>query len=35
MINDTRPYRCLDRILPRKTPLEQHLKQRYGKVVRG
>jgi hypothetical protein len=25
-INDTRLYRCLDRILPHKTKLEQHLK---------
>jgi len=29
-LNDTRLYRCLDRILPHKTKLEQHLKQRYG-----
>src|SRR5664280_1920464 len=29
-INYTRLYRCLDRILPHKTKLEQHLKQRYG-----
>src|ERR1039457_546083 len=29
-INDTRLYRCLDRILPYKTKLEQHLKDRYG-----
>src|SRR5712672_2685880 len=29
-INDTRLYRCLDHILPQKTKLEQHLKQRYG-----
>lgn len=29
-INDTRLYRCLDRILPHKTKLEQHLKNRYG-----
>jgi hypothetical protein len=29
-INDTRLYRCLGRILPRKTKLERHLKQRYG-----
>lgn len=29
-INDTRLYRCLDRILPHKTKLEQHLKERYG-----
>jgi transposase len=31
-INDTRLYRCLDRILPHKTGLEQHLKQRYGEL---
>ena len=31
-INDTRLYRCLDRILPHKTALEQHLKQRYGEL---
>jgi hypothetical protein len=30
--NDTRLYRCLDRILPHKTKLEQHLKQRYGEL---
>src|SRR6184192_533847 len=29
-INDTRLYRCLYRILPHKTKLEQHLKDRYG-----
>jgi transposase len=29
-INDTRLYRCLDRMLPHKTKLEQHLKDRYG-----
>src|SRR5450631_1294089 len=29
-INDTRLYRCLDRILPHKIKLEQHLKERYG-----
>jgi len=29
-INDTRLYRCLDRLLPHKTKLEQHLKDRYG-----
>src|SRR5437588_1391272 len=29
-INDTRLYRCLDRILPQKTKLERHLKDRYG-----
>jgi transposase len=31
-INDTRLYRCLDRILPHKTNLERHLKQRYGEL---
>ena len=31
-INDTRLYRCLDRILPHKAKLEQHLKQRYGEL---
>lgn len=31
-INDTRLYRCLDRLLPHKTKLEQHLKQRYGEL---
>src|ERR1700704_2539755 len=31
-INDTRLYRCLDRILPHKTKLEQHLKQRYSEL---
>jgi len=31
-INDTRLYRCLDRILPHKTQLERHLKERYGKL---
>lgn len=31
-INDTRLYRCLDHILPYKTKLEQHLKQRYGEL---
>jgi len=29
-INDTRLYRCLDRLLPLKSKIEQHLKQRYG-----
>src|ERR1700681_300582 len=29
-INDTRLYRCLDRILQHKTKLERHLKERYG-----
>jgi transposase len=31
-INDSRLYRCLDRILPHKTKLERHLKQRYGEL---
>jgi hypothetical protein len=31
-INDTRLYRCLDRILPHKTKLEQHLKLGYGEL---
>jgi transposase len=31
-INDTRLYRCLDRMLPPKTALERHLKQRYGEL---
>jgi transposase len=31
-INDTRLYRCLDRILPQKTKLERHLKNRYGEL---
>lgn len=31
-INDTRLYRCLDQILPHKTKLEQHLRQRYGEL---
>jgi transposase len=31
-INDTRLYRCLDRLLPQKGALEQHLKQRYGEL---
>src|SRR6266704_3884725 len=31
-INDTRLYRCLDRMLPHKSKLEQHLKQCYGEL---
>jgi transposase len=31
-INDTGLYRCLDRILPHKTKLERHLKNRYGEL---
>ena len=34
-INDTRLYRCLDRILPYKTQLERHLKDRYGTLFWG
>lgn len=32
-INDTRLYRCLDRMLPHKTKLERHLKERYGALL--
>lgn len=31
-INDTRLYRCLDRLLPHKTKLERHLRERYGEL---
>jgi transposase len=31
-VNDTRLYRCLDRLIPQKTKLEQHLRQRYGEL---
>jgi transposase len=31
-INDTRLYRCLDRLQPLKTKIEQHLKQRFGEL---
>ena len=31
-VNDTRLYRCLDRLLPHKTKLEQHLTRRYGEL---
>jgi len=31
-INDTRLYRCLDRLLPHKTALERHLAGRYGEL---
>ncbi len=34
-INDTRWYRCLDRILPHKTKLERHLKERLRCFVRS
>jgi transposase len=31
-VDDSRLYRCLDRLLPHKTKLEQHLRQRYGEL---
>jgi len=31
-VNDTRLYRGLDRMLPQKTNLERHLRQRYGEL---
>jgi transposase len=31
-INDTRLYRCLDRLLPLKAKIEQHRKQRFGEL---
>ena len=31
-VNDTRLYRCLDRVIPHKTKLERHLRQRYGEL---
>jgi len=31
-VDDSRLYRCLDRILPHKTKLEQHLRERYGEL---
>ncbi len=31
-LNDSRLYRCLDHILPHKTKLERHLKQKYGEL---
>ena len=34
-LNDTRLYRCLDKLLPEKTRLEQHLKQRYGELFQA
>jgi transposase len=34
-INDTRLYRCLDRLRPLKTKIEQHLKQRYGELFQA
>ena len=34
-INDTRLYRCLDRLLPLKSKIEQHRKQRYGELFQA
>ena len=34
-INDTRLYRCLDRLPPLKTKIEQHLKQRYEELFQA
>ena len=34
-VNDTRLYRCLDRLLPHKTKLERHLTARYGELFRA
>ena len=34
-INDTRLYRCLARLLPLKSKIEQHLKQRYGELFQA
>ncbi|MGH9206060.1 MAG: IS1634 family transposase, partial [Acidimicrobiales bacterium] len=34
-INDTRLYRCLDRLLPHKTKLERHLTSRYGELFQA
>lgn len=31
-INDTRLYRCLDRLIPHKTKFERHLVERYGEL---
>jgi transposase len=31
-VHDNRLYRCLDRILPHKTKLERHLRERYGEL---
>ncbi len=31
-INDTRLYRCLDRLIPQKTKLERHLREQYGRL---
>ena len=34
-INDTRLYRCLDRLLPLKSEIEKHLKQRFGELFQA
>jgi len=34
-MNDTRLYRCLDRLLPLKTKIEKHLKQRFGELFQA
>jgi hypothetical protein len=31
-LNDTRLHRCLDQLLPQKSKLEQHLRERYGEL---
>jgi transposase len=31
-VNDSRLYRCLDHLLPHKSTLERHLKERYGEL---
>jgi hypothetical protein len=31
-LNDTRPYRCLDRLIPHRTKLQRHLRERYGEL---
>ena len=31
-VNDSRLYRCLDRLIPHKTKFERHLAQRYGEL---
>jgi len=32
-LNDTRLYRCLDRLIAHKTKLERHLRERYGELL--
>jgi transposase len=34
-INDTRLYRCLDCLLPQKSKLERHLRERYGELFQA